>query len=127
MHWRQAPDRAAAADEVRRVTARLADQTGLRLEPGKLVEELRPPVEMDKGSAVSALIASEKPATVAYAGDDLGDIPALLAVRAAGGYAIVVDHGSETDPRLRELADQMCDGTDGFAVWLAELADTIGT
>jgi trehalose 6-phosphate phosphatase len=126
VHWRQAPDRAAAADEVRRVTARLADETGLRLEPGKLVEELRPPVEVDKGSAVSALIASQKPAAVAYAGDDLGDIPALLAVRAAGGYAIVVDHGSETDPRLRELADQTCDGTDGFAAWLAALADTIG-
>jgi trehalose 6-phosphate phosphatase len=126
VHWRQAPDRAAAADQVRRVTERLAAQTGLRLEPGKLVEELRPPVEVDKGSAVSALIASEKPATVAYAGDDLGDIPALLAARAAGGYAIVVDHGSETDPRLRELADQTCDGTEGFALWLADLADTIG-
>jgi trehalose 6-phosphate phosphatase len=126
VHWRQAPDRAAAADDVRRVTARLAAETGLRLEPGKLVEELRPPLDMDKGAAVSALIASEKPATVAYAGDDLGDIPALLAVREAGGYALVVDHGSETDPRLLELADQTCDGTEGFAAWLADLADTIG-
>jgi trehalose 6-phosphate phosphatase len=126
VHWRQAPDRAAAAGEVRRVTARIAAETGLRLEPGKLVEELRPPLDVDKGSAVSALMASDKLTTVAYAGDDLGDIPALLAVREAGGYAIVVDHGSETDPRLLGLADQTCDGTDGFAVWLAELADTIG-
>jgi len=126
VHWRQAPDRAAAAGEVRRVTARLAAETGLRLEPGKLVEELRPPLDVDKGSAISALMASEKLTTVAYAGDDLGDIPALLAVRAAGGYALVVDHGSETDPRLRELADQTYDGTEGFAAWLAELADTIG-
>jgi trehalose 6-phosphate phosphatase len=126
VHWRQAPDRAAAADEVRRVTARIAAETGLRLEPGKLVEELRPPVEVDKGSAVSALIASEKLTAIAYAGDDLGDIPALLAVREAGGYALVVDHGSETDPRLLELADQVLDGTEGFAAWLAELADTIG-
>jgi trehalose 6-phosphate phosphatase len=126
VHWRQAPDRAAAAGEVRRVTARVAAETGLRLEPGKLVEELRPPLDVDKGSAVSALMASEKLTTVAYAGDDLGDIPALLAVRAAGGYALVVDHGSETDPRLLELADQAFDGTAGFAVWLAELADAIG-
>ena len=35
-------DRAAAADQVRQVTARIATETGLRLEPGKLVEELRP-------------------------------------------------------------------------------------
>jgi len=126
VHWRQAPDRAAAADEVRRVTARIAAETGLRLEPGKLVEELRPPLDVDKGSAVSALMASEKPATIAYAGDDLGDIPALRAVREAGGYALVVGHGSETDPRLLELADQTFDGTPDFAVWLADLADTIG-
>jgi trehalose 6-phosphate phosphatase len=126
VHWRQAPDRAAAADEVRRVTARIAAETGLRLEPGKLVEELRPPLDVDKGSAISALVASEKLATIAYAGDDLGDIPALLAVREAGGYALVVDHGAETDRRLLKLADQTCDGTEGFAVWLADLADTIG-
>lgn len=126
VHWRQAPDHAAAASEVRRVTARIAAETGLRLEPGKLVEELRPPVDVDKGSAISALIAAEKLTTIAYAGDDLGDIPALLAVREAGGYALVVDHGPETDPRLLELADQTYDGTDGFAAWLAELAAAIG-
>ena len=126
VHWRQTADHAAAADEVRRVTARVAAETGLRLEPGKLVEELRPPIEVDKGSAISALLASRKLATVAYAGDDLGDIPALRAVREDGGYALVVDHGSETDPRLLELADQTYDGTEGFAAWLAELADAIG-
>jgi trehalose 6-phosphate phosphatase len=126
VHWRQAPDRAAAAGEVRRVTARLAAETRLRLEPGKLVEELRPPLDVDKGSAVAALVGSQKLTTIAYAGDDLGDIPALCAVREAGGYALVVDHGSETDPRLLQLADQTFDGTPGFAVWLAELADTIG-
>jgi trehalose 6-phosphate phosphatase len=126
VHWRQAPDQAAAAEEVRRVTARIAAETGLRLEPGKLVEELRPPIDMDKGSAISAVLAAEKLTTIAYAGDDLGDIPALRAVREAGGYALVVDHGSETDPRLLKLADQTYAGTEGFAAWLAELADAIG-
>lgn len=126
VHWRQAPDQAAAADEVRRVIARIAARTGLRPEPGKLVEELRPPIDIDKGSAISALLSAEKLATAAYAGDDLGDIPALRAVREAGGYALVVAHGSETDPRLLELADQAYAGTEAFAAWLAELADAIG-
>jgi trehalose 6-phosphate phosphatase len=125
VHWRQAPDQAAAAAQVRRVTARVAAETGLSLEPGKLVEELRPPISMNKGSAISALLAA-KPAVAVYVGDDLGDIPALQAVRETGGYALVVDHGPETDPRLLELADEVYAGTDGFADWLSKLADMAG-
>jgi trehalose 6-phosphate phosphatase len=126
VHWRQAPDHAAAADEVRRVTSRIADDLGLRLEPGKLVEELRPPIDVDKGSAISALLAAHGDLTAfAYAGDDLGDIPALRAARDAGGYALVIDHGQETDRRLLELADQTFEGTKAFADWLGKLADKV--
>ena len=125
VHWRQAIDREAAAAAVREAGAKVAAQTGLRAEPGKLVEELRPPIDVDKGSAVAALIAAEQPGAVAYAGDDLGDIPALRAVRQAGGYALVVDHGTETDQRLLDLADEVFAGTDGFADWLAELAGRV--
>lgn len=126
VHWRQAPDQAAAAVRVRRVTARLARETGLRLEPGKLVEELRPPVAVDKGSALAGLLGARRDLTTfGYAGDDLGDAPALRQVRQAGGYALLVDHGSETDPRLRELADESYPGTEAFADWLALLADRV--
>ena len=127
VHWRQAPDHAAAADDVRRVTARIADELGLRLEPGKLVEELRPPIDVDKGSAISALLSAHADLSAfAYAGDDLGDIPALRAARDAGGYALVIDHGPETDPRLLDLADETFPGTEAFADWLGKLADKVG-
>lgn len=125
VHWRQAPDHAAAAEEVRRATARIAAETGLRLESGKLTEELLPPIDMDKGSALVALLATKNLTAVAYAGDDVGDIPALRAVHEAGGYALVVDHGHETNPLLLELADQTYAGTEGFAAWLAELAGAV--
>jgi len=125
VHWRQAPDHDVAAALVRQVTTEVAEATGLRIEPGKMVLELRPPIDVDKGSAIEALLAAERPKTIAYAGDDLGDIPALEAARAAGGYALVVDHGPETDARLRALADQTYAGTEAFAEWLAELADLI--
>lgn len=122
-HWRQAPDHARAAGLVRQAADRAATRTGLRLEPGKLVVELRPPIDVDKGSAVAALIAVARPTVVAYAGDDLGDIPALRVVRGAAGYALVVDHGAETDPRLLAVADEVYPGTAGFADWLAALAN----
>ncbi len=126
VHWRQAPDHAAAAEEVRRATARIADDLGLRLEPGKLVEELRPPIDVDKGSTVAALLAEHRELSAfAYAGDDLGDIPALRAARDAGGYALVIDHGQETDRRLIELADETFAGTEAFADWLGQLADRV--
>ena len=126
VHWRQAQDHAAAAQQVRRVTARLAAETGLRLEPGKLVEELRPPVDVDKGTALTALLnANGHLKVLAYAGDDLGDTPALRKARDTGGYALVVDHGTETDPRLRALADETFAGTTAFADWLGRLADAI--
>jgi len=125
VHWRQAPDKAVAADEVHKAAARVAADTGLRLESGKLTEELLPPVAVDKGSALITLLASKNLTTVAYAGDDVGDMPALRAVREAGGYALVVDHGRETDPQLLELADQAFAGTDVFADWLADLARAV--
>ena len=44
----------------------------------------------------------------------------------SGGYALVVDHGDETDPLLLKLADQTYAGTDRFAAWLADLARATG-
>jgi trehalose 6-phosphate phosphatase len=126
VHWRQAPDQAAAADQVRQATAGVSKELGLRLEPGKLVEELRPPINVDKGSAITALLAAHGDLTAfAYAGDDLGDIPALKAARGAGGFALVIDHGEETDQRLLELADESFAGTSAFADWLGKLEDAV--
>lgn len=71
-----------------RVTARIAAETGLLAEPGKLAAELRPPINADKGSALIALVATGKLTMVAYAGDDLGDIActACCAKQAQAGW-----------------------------------------
>jgi hypothetical protein len=37
---------------------------------------------------------------VAYAGDDLGDLPAFDAITALGGYRLVIIHGEETAPAV---------------------------
>lgn len=122
LHWRNAEDRSAAERFVTEVVADVAGDTGLAQEPGKFVAELRPPLDWDKGTTVDALVTEHGLSTVVYVGDDRGDVPAFAAARAAGGRALVVEHGTETPAEVRDAADAVLDGADGVADWLASLA-----
>lgn len=126
VHWRNTRDRHAAGVAVAAVVADVAAQTGLRREPGKLVEELRPPVRYDKGDAVRALVEECGLEDVAYVGDDLGDVPGFAAARSLDGLAVVVDHGVETPDAVRDMADVLLDGVDGTRAWLEALAARLG-
>jgi trehalose 6-phosphate phosphatase len=125
VHWRNAPHHEHAARAVATAVAAVAADTGLAREPGKLVEELRPPVDWDKGAAVRAVTAEVGLRSVAYVGDDLGDLSAFAAVRALGGVAVAVDHGAETPQAVRDGADLVLDGPTAVAALLAELSDRL--
>jgi trehalose 6-phosphate phosphatase len=125
VHWRNASDRDAAEEAINDAVVRLARRTGLHLEPGKLVAELRPPVDWDKGRAVRAVVTEVGASAVAYLGDDLGDLAAFAAVQAIGGWAVAVDHGAETPARVRESADLLLDGPRAVETFLAALRDRI--
>jgi trehalose 6-phosphate phosphatase len=125
VHWRQSCDHDAAAERVREVIAEAARRSDLQREPGKLVEELRAPLNVDKGTAIRRLASEAKLDFIAYAGDDSGDIPAFRATLALGGRAILIDHALETDPALRALASESFEGTDSFKRWLAALVELL--
>jgi trehalose 6-phosphate phosphatase len=125
VHWRNAADRDAAERAVTEVVGRLARDTGLAREPGKLVAELRPPVDWDKGAAVRAVSEEAGLSAVAYLGDDLGDLAAFAAVRDLGGLAVAVDHGAETPPQVLDAADLVLDGPGAVARLLTELRDRL--
>jgi trehalose 6-phosphate phosphatase len=127
VHWRQAEDPQAAEAVVHLAVSQLAHTTGLLQKPGKLVEELLIPLDQDKGTALSSLVAGRDLSCVAYAGDDLGDLPAMRAVRAMGGVALAVTHGGETPPELRPAADLAFPGVEAFTGWLQQLADRLST
>jgi trehalose 6-phosphate phosphatase len=128
VHTRRTADPAAALAAVADPLADLAAATGLTLEPGRLVIELRPP-GMDKGSALTALAAERNSAAILFAGDDLGDLPAFGAVRAlraAGHPGLTVCSASGEVSELAAEADLVVAGPDEVAALLSALARSLG-
>ncbi|MFK4543708.1 trehalose 6-phosphate phosphatase [Streptomyces tendae] len=124
VHTRRAPDPQAAFDALRAPLADLASRHGLIVEPGRMVLELRPP-GMDKGAALRAHAHSLDAASVLFAGDDLGDLPAYAAVdtlRAEGTPGLLVCSGSDEVTELRKRADVEVPGPAGVVALLAALA-----
>jgi len=121
VHWRAARDREAAEARACAAVADVAGTTGLARAAGKLVEELRPPVDLDKGDAVRALAARSGVRTLVIVGDDEGDVPAFAAVSALGGVAVGVDAGAATPAAVRDAADVWLEGPAGVSRWLGEL------
>jgi len=127
VHTRRTADPAAALARLREPLSRLADSTGLTVEPGRLVLELRPP-GMDKGAALRRLSTERAAGSVLYCGDDLGDLTAFAAIRglrAEGVPGCAVASESTESPPVAAAADLVVDGPAGIAAFLADLAGTL--
>ncbi len=127
VHVRRTADPAAALQGLHAPLLRLATTTGLHLEPGRMVLELRPQ-GMDKGSALIALVAERNARSVLVAGDDLGDLAAFAAVddlRARGIAGVTVWSASPEVPSLAERTDLAVDGPAGVIALLHAIADTL--
>jgi trehalose 6-phosphate phosphatase len=82
VHTRRAADPAAAQALLSAPVGELAARHGLECHPGKDGLEVRLP-GLDKGTAVRAML-DDDPTAALYAGDDLGDVPAMEEVAAWG-------------------------------------------
>ena len=125
VHTRRTAEPQAELDRIRGPLAVLAARTGLALEPGRLVLELRPP-GTDKGAAIAELAAERAPSSILFCGDDLGDRPAFAAVRelrANGTPGLLVCSASAEVRDLAAEADLVVDGPDGVAALLGGLAE----
>lgn len=125
VHTRRAAEPQAELDRLAGPLTELAGRTGLAVEPGRLVLELRPP-GADKGAAIRELVSERTPAAIFFCGDDLGDRPAFDAVRelrADGTPGLLVASGSaETPDEITAGADLVVQGPAGVAELLDGLA-----
>ena len=127
VHTRQAADPQAALALLTAPLGEFAAEVGLDAKPGRLVIELRPD-GVNKGAALTTLIAERDPAAVLFAGDDLGDLPAFEAVRAAraaGRAGVTVCSASDEVTALAGHADLVVAGPAGVAALLVTLADAV--
>jgi len=126
LHWRGVPDEEGAEQAVRAVAER-AEAVGYRTHWGRKVLEIRPPVPIDKGSGIVALLRDTDLAAALYVGDDMTDIDAfrglgeLVEMGRLGTAVRVGVRSDEGPPALEAEADGMVDGTDGVRALLTSL------
>ncbi|MBS0360866.1 MAG: trehalose-phosphatase [Proteobacteria bacterium] len=108
LHFRQAREHAAAANAFAR---ELAEQTGLGLQGGDMVAELRTPGAC-KGDSLRAFMAEPRfaGARPVFVGDDLTDEDGFAAAEALGGFGVLVGPPRATGARFR--LDSVADALD---------------
>lgn len=122
LHYRNAPEHEAWA---RRFADHHAQSSGLLVHAARMSEELRPPLDIDKGSVVAGLVAGLDAAC--FIGDDVGDLPAFAALDETASalpsfQALKVAVSStEMPPALLASADLVVDGPEGALNFLRRL------
>lgn len=130
LHWRNALDPVAVAEQARRLAERQAATTGLSTRPGKASIELIAPIGIDKGTVLRRWASAVGVERMAFIGDDMSDLPAFAAIEDAvwparlTGLKIAVG-GSEAPAALVDRADLVLSSPEEVLQLLTDLADRI--
>jgi trehalose 6-phosphate phosphatase len=119
-HFRRADDEAAARAYLSRVET-AAREEGLVPRWGRMVLEVRPPVEAHKGTAVAELVRRADVGRGLYAGDDTTDLDAFAGLDGLDVAVRVAVDSPEAPPALLAAADVVVEGTAGVLALLREL------
>jgi trehalose 6-phosphate phosphatase len=126
VHYRQTADPHAVQAELGVVLGALTAANGLRLTSGRMIWEIRPPLQIDKGVAVRSLVAEYGLRGAFFLGDDRTDADAFVVLRelrAAGTCATLAIGvvGPDTPSIVRETADVLVDGVSGVEQLLGQM------
>jgi len=131
LHYRNAPNRDMVRDAVYTQVATIAARHDLELFEGRYILELHPPLEVHKGTAITALAEEFRLAGMVFLGDDITDLNgfrALRDLREAGkleGAALgVVSDESPAD--VAAEADFTLEGVPDVERFLGWMLDTVG-
>lgn len=127
VHYRQTTNPEQVAAELAPEMQRIAEKYGLHLTRGRMVFEIRPPVEIDKGTAFQELVKTNRLEAAFYLGDDTTDVAVFIAARRLreSGQCLAYGLGvespgtpqavlTEADYLVREVV-----GVESFLDWLS--------
>ena len=123
VHFRKAADPSASGAALQPALEEIAHHEQLQLEPGRMVWELRPPINLDKGEVLRRLAVALQPAAIVYAGDDRTDASAFSALKRMADLrtvAVGVRSGEVPDEVFVDC-DLMVDGVPGVIQLLTQL------
>ena len=130
VHYRQTADFQAVYAEYKPVIQAIAADNGLRFFEGRMIFELRPPVDADKGTAFRGLVEEYELETAVYIGDDVTDVDAMRQARhlrqSGDCYALAIGVEAATDDTpasVRQSSDLMAKGVQDVAALFAWLLD----
>jgi trehalose 6-phosphate phosphatase len=127
-HWRGVPDPGRAEALLREVAA-AGREAGLVPHWGRMVLEIRPTGDVDKGTAVATALAGTQARAALYGGDDTTDLDAfrrLHSLQEEGTLDLGVCVGVTSPDGPTEIADEadvVVAGPEEFRELLARLAD----
>jgi trehalose 6-phosphate phosphatase len=129
VHYRLTANPEIARELLLERAEQLGELLGLRVTEGRMVIELRPPVHINKGSAIRRLAENYRLAGLIFFGDDVTDIDGFHAVhelrdaeRLSGLSVAVAD--PEARPEVIAAADASVDGVRECVELLAAVART---
>lgn len=128
IHYRLAENPVLTRKAILDTIGNLADSQGFKVCEGKRVVELRPPLDINKGTALASLVESEALESLIFLGDDSTDVDAIMTLarfRSSGrckGLGIAVT-GEGAPNSLLEEADFVLAGVDEvekYLLWLTQ-------
>ncbi|MBA7600022.1 hypothetical protein ES703_07068 [subsurface metagenome] len=129
-HYRTLPHREKVRETILEEISRSSTARSFNIDKARTVIELRPPIEITKGSVLKEIIESYRLGAAVYMGDDVSDIDAFDTMHALSrstafqGLALGVV-GEETPPNVAERADLLLRGVDEVEAFLKWLDETI--
>lgn len=131
VHYRRTANPQHAAEQMQPVLEAIAAEHDIHVHSGKMVFELRPPVQMNKGTAFKALIEDYTLDAAIYLGDDVTDADALRTaqeMRSSGAcfaLAMGVMHTDDTPELVARYADFTASSVSDVSAFLSWLSNAL--